>query len=453
MTFKKTVHIVCLTILAASTSNAWALPLNIYWTDTGTGKIQRSDLDGSNVTDMIIGLSSPTNIAVDATGGRIYWTDTSDNTIMSARLDGTGIDTIFAARPDWDPSDSEPWNPRGIALDTAAGKMYWTDTTYDTIQRSDLNGDNAESLVAVPGNPGGIALDSSAGGLYWTDNFADVIHRADLDGNNIESLVTLNPASPGGVWIPRAPALHTPIGMMYWADSRSNTIQKATVDGNSAAVLITSGPNYGVAPIDARGIALDTEADRIYWTDTGNDSIHCSGLDGNYVSSPITTGLSSPSGIALAPGIGTQITAPTKDLLNGLPLETATTGPGGDGKIGGLYGIWLTGEGVGGDPDYRWSISGGPEGLGDTLIVKLQDSNSDGVLDDYFLSFARLAELGAQDRAATTAYTLRLEALNIAGDPIAGSESEILLLVPEPATMSLLALGGLALIRKRKQTR
>jgi len=155
--------------------------------------------------------------------------------------------------------------------------------------------------------------------------------------------------------------------------------------------------------------------------------------------------------VLLIPEPATRITTPAMDLQDGPPLEMAIVGPSGDGEVGGLYGIWLRGDGVGGDPDYRWSISGGPELLPDTLLVELPDTDLDGTVDDYFLTFAHLAEAGARDRDATAPYTLRLEALDNGGIPIAGSESEILLLVPEPAALSLLALGGLALLRRQKR--
>ena len=136
----------------------------------------------------------------------------------------------------------------------------------------------------------------------------------------------------------------------------------------------------------------------------------------------------------------TSITAPLYGIV----------GPGGDGEVGGLSGIWLRGDGVGGDPNYRWSISGGPEGLPLTELMTLPDTNLDGGIDDYFLTFADLAAAGAMDRAAITPYTLRLEALDSSGVSIVGGDSEISLLIPEPATLSLLALGGLAVLRRRR---
>lgn len=37
----------------------------MYWTDGGTGKIQRGDLDGSNVEDVVVGVDRPWGIALD----------------------------------------------------------------------------------------------------------------------------------------------------------------------------------------------------------------------------------------------------------------------------------------------------------------------------------------------------------------------------------------------------
>ena len=51
-------------------------------------------------------------------------------------------------------------SPSGIALDISAGKIYWTDTSTDKIQRASLDGTNVEDLVATGlSSPYDISLD------------------------------------------------------------------------------------------------------------------------------------------------------------------------------------------------------------------------------------------------------------------------------------------------------
>src|ERR671931_505425 len=48
----------------------------LYWTDLGIGKIQRVNLDGTGLRDLIAtDLRIPRSIAVDAAGSKIYWMD------------------------------------------------------------------------------------------------------------------------------------------------------------------------------------------------------------------------------------------------------------------------------------------------------------------------------------------------------------------------------------------
>ena len=44
-----------------------------YWEDIGTGKIQRANLDGSNVEDLVTqGLDDPDGIALNVANGKMY---------------------------------------------------------------------------------------------------------------------------------------------------------------------------------------------------------------------------------------------------------------------------------------------------------------------------------------------------------------------------------------------
>ena len=50
----------------------------MYWADTNAGKIQRSNLDGSGVEDLVTtGLEAPIGIALDVSGGKMYGMDGS----------------------------------------------------------------------------------------------------------------------------------------------------------------------------------------------------------------------------------------------------------------------------------------------------------------------------------------------------------------------------------------
>ena len=67
----------------------------MYWPDSVTDKIQRANLDGSNVEDLVTtGLSDPDGIALDVAGGKIYWTDTLTDKIQRANLDGSNVEDL-----------------------------------------------------------------------------------------------------------------------------------------------------------------------------------------------------------------------------------------------------------------------------------------------------------------------------------------------------------------------
>jgi len=156
----------------------------MYWTDLGTDKIQRADLSGSNVEDLVTtGVTEPMGIALDLTNSKMYWTDIGIiNKIQRADLDGGNVEDLVT---------TGLGGLRGIALDLTNRKMYWTDIATGQIQRADLDGSNVEDLVTTRlANPIGIALDLTNRKMYWTNIGTDKIQRADLDGSNVEDLVT-----------------------------------------------------------------------------------------------------------------------------------------------------------------------------------------------------------------------------------------------------------------------
>ena len=153
-------------------------------------------------------MSLPEGIAVDASGGKIYWADRGAvDKIQRSNLDGTGVEDLVT---------TGLIGPQGIAVDASGGKIYWTNLGTDKIQRSNLDGTGVEDLVTGLSSPEGIAVYGAGGKIYWTNLGTDKIQRSNLDGTGVEDLVT-------GVFDPRFIALDViPPMAISWAGSSSS---------------------------------------------------------------------------------------------------------------------------------------------------------------------------------------------------------------------------------------
>ena len=153
------------------------------------GRIQTINFDGSKFHwNLITDLASPRDIAVDVVGRKIYWTD-ADGSIRYANFNGTDIQTLATGG-----------TPGSIAI--AGGKVYWTEKNSDStgqIRRANLDGTNPEELLTLMGVPHGIAVDTASGKVYWTDTNGR-IQRANLNGTEVQDIVT-NLVSPGDLAI------------------------------------------------------------------------------------------------------------------------------------------------------------------------------------------------------------------------------------------------------------
>ena len=230
--------------------------LKLYWA-TG-GKIQRGDLDGANIEDVVN--RGAASIALDATNGKVYWTQ-EDNGIYRANLsDGTNIEQLI---------DDDIWAISGgrIALDVAGGKMYWTNGETNSIFRANLDGSNAEEVLKLlVGTPVDIALDVAGGKMYWTQWQGNAsISRANLDGTNIELLV--NPGDRRGI------ALDVAGGKMYWTDGFDG-IGMSNLDGSNVT-------NFDTPDFTMGDIILDLHNGRMYWVDGEGFELRRGNLDGS----------------------------------------------------------------------------------------------------------------------------------------------------------------------------
>lgn len=84
---------------------------NIYWTDQ-SGAIVRSNLDGSNIMNVVTGLTLPSGIAL--TDSSIYWSDSGVGMVQSI-----GINTVNGTASDATTVMSGLQNPSGLVIATA----------------------------------------------------------------------------------------------------------------------------------------------------------------------------------------------------------------------------------------------------------------------------------------------------------------------------------------------
>ena len=281
----------------------------LYWTDAGTDKIQRANLDGSNIEDLVTranGLDGPVGLVLDMAGGKMYWTEWEKNKIRRANLDGSNAEDLVTSgrAPVW------------LALDVPGGKIYWTDWGTDRIQRANLDGSNVEDLITSGLNsPGGLVLDVANGKMYWTDSFWHKIQRANLDGSNVEDLITSGLDGPSGL------ALDVANGKMYWTNLNANKIQRANLDGSNVEDLVTSGLGK---PYELK---LDLASGKMYWTNRDFSKIQRANLNGSNVEDLVTRadGLSDPTGLALAVA-SSETPVPTGPCASGGAVPTNNPG-------------------------------------------------------------------------------------------------------------------------------
>jgi Low-density lipoprotein receptor repeat class B len=214
--------------------------------------------------------------------GRLYFLDAHNRQVMSANPDGSDVQVIAEAGG----------MPDGIAVDPAAGQLYWTNmATWSpevrfgagSLRRADLNGSNVMTVVPSGGTfrPKQMTIDLKGRKLYWSDREGMRVMRSNLDGSDVETLVETGERVEGQRGDPRdycvGIALDVQRGQMYWTQrgDRSNdgSIRRASINlpkGEDPAhrtdiqVLFDQMPE----PVD---LALDLKTRTMYWTSDGGE--------------------------------------------------------------------------------------------------------------------------------------------------------------------------------------
>ena len=279
--------------------------------------------------------------------------------------------------------------------------IYYTDR--GGVFRADPDGTHVGRLVHS-WMACGLDLDLASGKMYWTTSVSEGdsgVYRANLDGTGVETIAT-------ALRFTTSLALDLSHNKVYWANWDRSWIRRANLDGTSAEVFISS--IYLDSPTD---LAVDPDGSRLFWTDykVGHGGriryVYTDGRGGTW---DLVTGLAYPLGIDLDLERGkiywTDVYTDKiqRSNLDGSDVEDIVTGL-----------VWPHG--------IELDVAGGrmywTEGYANAPVHKICSANLDG----------------------SDVRDLISEGLSY--------PQEIAFAVPEPATLSLLALGGLAIIRRR----
>jgi DNA-binding beta-propeller fold protein YncE len=269
----------------------------LYFLDLAAGRVLTSHPDGSNLKTIVNeGRRLPDGIVVDVAGGHIYWTNmgnpkVNDGTIDRADLDGTNVTNVVPP--------GATWTPKQLQLDAKNRKLYWSDREGMRVMRSNLDGSNIETLVETGHGDAdrldarnwcvGIAIDVNAGKLYWTQKGNDNAGQGRIFRAGLEIPKGQTPAHRQDVEVlydnlPEPIDLDLDLGnrAIYWTDRgdppRGNTVNRAPMDAAPGArkepEIVFNHLMEGI------GLSLDLENKRMFLTDLGG-SVYSANLDGS----------------------------------------------------------------------------------------------------------------------------------------------------------------------------
>jgi hypothetical protein len=110
----------------------------LFFLDLAAGRVLSSNPDGSDLKTIVSeGRKLPDGIVVDVAAGHIYWTNmgnpiANDGSIDRADLDGHNITNIVAP--------GGIFTPKQLQLDRKNRKLYWSDREGMRVMRANLDG-------------------------------------------------------------------------------------------------------------------------------------------------------------------------------------------------------------------------------------------------------------------------------------------------------------------------
>ena len=160
----------------------------------------------------------------------------------------------------------------GSSRKRAVGRLFVLELSAGRIHSMSPEGDGRKVIVTDCRHPDGIAVDVAAGHIYWTnmgvfDLNDGSIERADIDGNNRKVIIP-----EGSTFSPKQIHLDKKNSKLYWCDREGMRVMRSNLDGSQIETLVEAGRGDADRRDQTRwcvGITLDPELGQIYWTQKG----------------------------------------------------------------------------------------------------------------------------------------------------------------------------------------
>lgn len=259
----------------------------LYVGDAAEKGVYSLELDGSNPTQLFIGLAQSINnpLYVESLDKFVFM----EGDLYEVKSNGTGLRAII-----------NPASPLisglTVGIDLVNSQLWYSNKTDKQIRKMNYDGANDTLVLSTLIGPEGIVLDVAGEKFYW--HTESTIRRATFPtGAGEEELVS------GYTSIDQF-ALDLVNGKIYWVDLGNDKIYWANLDGTGEAVVIdVITPKTG-------GIAVDGTGGKLYWVLDAAHTVHSSDLNGDN-NVEIWAGSTFPAGMSITPPAVTASAATT----------------------------------------------------------------------------------------------------------------------------------------------
>lgn len=265
-----------------------ARPMQVYWTDTDRGVIERANADGTNREVVLSGLEHPLDLDADLVHGKLYWT--GSGTIERANLDGSEHEILIRDLP----------QPFGIAAVPEKRSVFWADRRSRRILEADLDGRNKRSVVPrVPYGALHLDYDPRHERVYWTAT-REGVWRADVSNGVFEEVVRPSDSCVAVEVQPR-------LGKVFWSEDHSggDGILFSDFDAGERESAVWLGKTN----VDIACFGIDPFTRTVYFGDADTEAIYSAPIGTGTELDPDLEGLvalaenvEKPIGLVLVPG-------------------------------------------------------------------------------------------------------------------------------------------------------